>query len=108
MNRFAAAGAAVLVLLAAAACEAGAREPRSGMVTDLGYTEAEHWTETECGYTYDSGATSFVATFGGTAILWNLHWQLLVGIPLTAAVLEVAVALSSASVGKKGTASLTD
>lgn len=55
-----------------------------------------------------SGATSFVATFGGTAILWNLHWQLLVGIPLTAAVLEVAVALSSASIGRKGTASLTD
>lgn len=53
MNRFAAAGAAVLVLVAAAACEAGAREPRSGIVTDLGYTEAEHWTETECGYTYD-------------------------------------------------------
>jgi len=55
-----------------------------------------------------NAATSFIATLGGTAILWHVNWELLVGVPVTAAVLEVAIALSGAKVGQKGTASLTD
>lgn len=55
-----------------------------------------------------NAATSFSATLGGTAILWELKWELLIGVPLTAAVLEVAVSLSGTRVGQKGTASLTD
>lgn len=55
-----------------------------------------------------SAATSFIATASGTAILWDIHWQLLVGVPVTAAVLEVAIALSGSKIGQKGTASLTD
>lgn len=65
------------------------------------------WTDT-AERAIRSGATSFVATVGGTAILWDLNWELLVGIPVTAAVLEVAIALSGSRVGKRGTASLTD
>lgn len=55
-----------------------------------------------------NAATSFVATLGSTAIFWHVNWELLVGVPATAAVLEVAIALSGAKVGSKGTASLTD
>jgi hypothetical protein len=55
-----------------------------------------------------NAATSFVSTVGATAILWELNWQVIVGIPATAAILEIAVALSGNKVGQKGTASLTD
>lgn len=53
MNRLAATTAAALALVAAAACETAEYEPHSGTVTDLAYEEPEHWTETECGYTYE-------------------------------------------------------
>ena len=49
-----------------------------------------------------------VAAFGAEALLWDLGWEVVLGIPLTAAVLEVAIALSGSKVGRKGTASLTD
>lgn len=55
-----------------------------------------------------AAATSFIATLGGTAILWHINWELLVGVPVTAAALEVAIALSGTKIGQKGTASLTD
>jgi hypothetical protein len=55
-----------------------------------------------------NAATSFVAAFGAEALLWDLGWEVVVGIPLTAAVLEVAVALSGSKIGQKNTASLTD
>lgn len=34
-----------------AACEPVEYEPKTGIVTDLEYEEAESWTEHECGYT---------------------------------------------------------
>jgi hypothetical protein len=55
-----------------------------------------------------AAATSFIAAVGGDAFLWNLGWKGLVGIPATAAVLEVALSLSSVKIGQQGTASMTD
>jgi hypothetical protein len=55
-----------------------------------------------------ASATSFLAALGGDALLWDLGWKGLVGIPVTAAVLEVALSLSSAKIGPEGTASMTD
>lgn len=55
-----------------------------------------------------AAATSFIAAVGGDAFLWNLGWKGLVGIPATAAVLEIALSLSSVKIGQQGTASMTD
>lgn len=55
-----------------------------------------------------NAASAFIGTLGGTAIFWQVHWELLVGVPVTAAVVEVAVSLSGVGIGQKGTASLTD
>lgn len=54
-----------------------------------------------------SAATSFITTVGGEAFIWDLGWPALVGIPLGAAVLEVAVSLSSYQIGQQGTPKLT-
>jgi hypothetical protein len=55
-----------------------------------------------------AAATSFIAAVGGDAFLWNLGWKGLVGIPATAAILEIALSLSSVKIGQQGTASMTD
>lgn len=55
-----------------------------------------------------AAATSFMAAVGGDAFLWDLGWRGLVGIPATAAVLEIALSLSAANIGPHGTASITE
>lgn len=50
-----------------------------------------------------AAATAFIPAISGEAIFWNLGWQPLVGIPATAALLEIAVSLSAIKVGKPGT-----
>lgn len=55
-----------------------------------------------------AASTSFMAAVGGDAFLWDLGWKGLIGIPATAAVLEIALSLSSVKIGQQGTASMTN
>lgn len=55
-----------------------------------------------------AAATSFIAVLGANAVMWDLDWQALLGIPATAAVLEIAVSLSSAGLNQKGTAGIVN
>jgi hypothetical protein len=51
-------------------------------------------------------ATSFIGVVGGEAIIWNIGWQGLIGVPVTAAILDYAASLAFSGTGRKGTAGL--
>lgn len=55
-----------------------------------------------------AAATAFIPVLGGEAIFWDLGWEPLVGIPVTAALLEIAASLSAIKIGKVGTPALLD
>lgn len=50
-----------------------------------------------------AAATAFIPVLGGEAIFWNLGWEPLIGIPATAALLEIAASLAAIKIGKPGT-----
>lgn len=65
------------------------------------------WKDT-CERAIRAAATSFIAVLGADATMWNLDGQVLIGVPATAAVLEIAVSLSSAGLSQKGTAGIVN
>lgn len=65
------------------------------------------WKDT-CERAARAAATSLTAVIGGEVTVLNLGWEALVGIPATAAVLEVVFSVSSAGVGPKGTPALVE
>jgi hypothetical protein len=55
-----------------------------------------------------NAATSFIAVSGAEATFWNLSPEALIGIPTAAAILEIAVSLSTAGIGQRGTAGIVN
>jgi hypothetical protein len=55
---------------------------------------------------FRNAATSFAAMIAGQATMFNFGWEALIGVPLTAAALEIATSMSSVNLGARGAAGI--
>lgn len=55
-----------------------------------------------------NASTSFIAIIGADTVMLDLGWEAILGIPATAAILEIAVSLSTVGLGQNGTAGIVN